>query len=36
MKKVLIVLFALFLGLQVNAATTTTTSTWNQAAMQKN
>ena len=35
MKKVLIVLFALFLGLQVNAATTTTTSTWNQAAMQK-
>lgn len=36
MKKIIIALFVLFLGLQVNAATTTTTSSkWNQAAMQK-
>ena len=36
MKKIIIALFVLFLGLQVNAATTTTTSTkWDQAAMQK-
>lgn len=34
MKKILIALFAMFLGLQVNAATTTTTN-WDQAAMQK-
>ena len=35
MKKIIIALFVLFLGLQVNAATTTTSSKWNQAAMQK-
>lgn len=38
MKKILIALFALFLGLQVNAATTTTTTTttnWDSAAAQK-
>ena len=35
MKKIIIALFVLFLGLQVNAATTTTSSKWDQAAMQK-
>lgn len=36
MKKILIAIFALFLGLQVNAATTTTTTTnWDSAAAQK-
>jgi len=36
MKKILIAIFALFLGLQVNAATTTTTtSNWDSAAAQK-
>lgn len=39
MKKILIAVFALFLGLQVNAATTTTTTTatsnWDSAAAQK-
>lgn len=34
MKKIIIALFVLFLGLQVNAATTTS-SKWDQAAMQK-
>lgn len=34
MKKIIITLFVLFLGLQVNAATTTS-SKWDQAAMQK-
>lgn len=38
MKKILIAIFALFLGLSVNAATTatTTTSNWDSAAAQKN
>ena len=35
MKKILIAIFALFLGLQVNAATTTTTTNWDSAAAQK-
>ena len=35
MKKILIIIFAFILGLQVNAATTTTTTNWDSATAQK-